>query len=436
MTSPIARLLQAVTDVINSHTKERAVTVGEIWQFLQNKLEVDAIAEAGNVNGGMMAAGNVVDVYIDSASTYALIAKEGKLYKAIITVGANDEITVGEYQEVVMEFAPVVGRQIQIKRQADGQVRWFAMPACTAALNRVGEIDSMALFDGFVEYIERTGNYPELDFYHMGESLPLGRADWVGRDGVGYCASGLFYDTPIARNAAKSLEAEPDYWGLSIAYIPTKAPEIIRNKEGIEIPVFNVGINRFISLLPENAAASILTSISTQEGVQRMNDKMKAALKKLTGEDEPLFNELVEKLDSVNRSAQTMITREDKTVTPETDEEFEGKIAAIVEKVLAAHAQPAPTAVVSDEKPVERDSNKELLSMITALSGKVDELMKSREASIKEVLDDLPAKITRQQIIRPRAAVVPAMLTRNQSVNLAEIAEETLARMTPEKQPA
>src|SRR6185503_16507019 len=104
---------------------------------------------------------------------------DGKLYKVPVTVDADSQVTLGEEQLVVMDFKPVTARSLTVQRQADGQVRWFAMPACTAVLNRVGEIDSRALFDSFVDHIERGGAYPELDFFHLGERLILGKADWV-----------------------------------------------------------------------------------------------------------------------------------------------------------------------------------------------------------------------------------------------------------------
>lgn len=165
-----------------------------------------------------------------------------------------------------------------------------------------------------------------------------------------------------------------------------------------------------------------------------MNDNMKAALKKLTGTDEELFKTLEEQLDGINRSAAEMITRDGEAVKPEAAQDFEDKITAIIEKVLAARppsADPVVPAVAPGEvKPVERDANKDLTAMVTALSAKVDELLKSREASVKEVLDDLPAKITRQNIIRPRAAITPNVFDKTKGVNLAEIAAETLSRMS------
>jgi hypothetical protein len=434
--NPLTKLFTAI---FNPHTnKVRAVTTGDIWHFIQDQLDVAAVVEAGSMMTDAPRS-YVIDIYVDDTSIYALITKgDGKLYKAPVTVSAENDIALGELQEVVMEFAPVTtGRQVTIKRSADGSVRWFAFPACTAVLNRVGEIDSTKLFDSFIDYIDRTSQYPEFDFWHLGESLPLGKADWVGREGVAYCASGTFYDTPIARAAAKAMEEDPDYWGLSIAYAPIQEPEMLRSAEGIEIPVFNVGINRFISLLPENTAASILTKITTKEEVNRMNDKMKAALKKLTGEDEALFSELELKLDTVVRQVAGMISR-DTTPAPVTPEvvppavSLDEQITAIMEKVLAAHT-PAPVVVeVAAPEPVaEKREIDPLVKMIADLTAKVDELSKSRDASIQEVLDDLPAKIVRQQIVRPRGSVLntPDLLGKNNRVNMAEIASQTLAQI-------
>lgn len=432
MANPITKLFQAITEVLSDHEQTRAVTTSDIWHYVQDQLDVQAVVEAGNVSGmmygdSMMPRSYVCDVYVDADSVFVLITKsDGKLYKAPVTVTADNVIEIGDYQEVTLEPTPVTGRGIQVKRAADGSVRWFAFPACTAVLNRVGEIDSTKLFDSFVEYTERTGHYPELDFWHLGERLVLGKADYVGRDGIAYCASGTFYETPIARAAAKALETESDYWGLSISYLPTQEPETIRTIEGIEIPVFNVGINRYISLLPEDTAASIMTSINTKEEVNRMNEKMKAALKKLTGDDTALFGELELKLDTVIRQAEGMISREQPAAPAPSLEE---QVTAIVEKVLAARV-PAEAQISEAVLTVTPDPLlAELRDMVRSLTEKVDELTKDREASVQEVLNDLPAKITRQQIVRPRAAIMPDSLATTGKVNMAAIAEKTLAKM-------
>lgn len=428
--NPLIKVLQSITDLVGSYMKERAVTTQDIFHYVQDQLEVQAVVNEGNVSDGMMSSGMCLDVYIDTDTTYALITKDGRLYKMPVMVDVENNITTGDMQEIVMVATPVTGRQLSIKRSVDGTIRWFALPACTAALNRSGEIDSRKLFDSFIEYVNRTNDYPELDFFHAGkrEQLVLGKADWIARDGINYCASGTFYNTSIALAAAKSIEENQNYWGLSIAYIPTSEPDVIRTKENFEIPVYNSGINRFISLLPEDAAASILTSISTKEEVNRMNDKVKEALKKLIGDDQVLLQEMETKLDAINRSAETMITRD--TEKPETSEdELTNKITTIIEQILAKKSEVVETPVVEPVVPTV-DRSKILEDAITALTVKVDALMKTREADVQQVLDDLPAKVVRQKIIRPRAAILPETVAGNRQVNLAEIAQNTLNRMT------
>lgn len=441
--NPIIRLLQSITDVVNTYViKERSMNAGAVWQAVQKSLDESA-------DGG----GYVVDVYPETG--FALTTKgDGKLYKTPVTVDGDGQLTIGAQEEVVMTFTPVT-RQLSIKRQADGSVRWFAMPACTAVLNRSGEIDSRALFDSFVDYVERTKDYPELDFFHLGESLVLGKADWVARDGFAYCASGTFYDTPVARAAIKSLEEDPAYWGLSIAYLPTGEPETLRSSEGIEIPVFNVGINRFISLLPEDTAASILTSIST-EGVNRMNKKIEDALKKLTGDDAELFKELAEKVDGVNRSAEGMINREKPTPVPAVETpavkirelteddikmildsaQFKDRVTAIVQELY-----PDAQRKVEEDKPAETPqpeaqrttADNEVLDAIKKLKDVVDGLVQERAAQTA-VENDMPARMAATKIIRPRATRMPDSIGSHvkPNVSLAEIAGATLATMGEE----
>lgn len=470
--NPIANMFRSIADVINSlmthniEQQERAVTIGNVWTTVQNHLsEMDTTNESGDYQSG----GYVLDVYIDDTGAFAIIThSDGKLYKVPVTIDANSQVIVGEEQLVVVDFKPITARGITIKRQADGRVRWFAMPACTAVLNRSGEIDSRALFDSFVEHIERNGGtYPELDFFHLGERLILGTADWVARDGFSYCASGLFDDTEIGRAAAKAIEADPNYWGLSIAYLPTQEPEKLRSADGIEIPVYNAGINRYISLLPEDTAASILTSISTGEEVNRMDKKIKDALKKLTGDDAALLDNIVAAVDDVNRSATDMINREQTPVTVKvktvaapvaatpapvarelTDEDIQAVLASdqfktLFDEKLAAAIEARSTQADDEEEGDEEeetlaaetgaegdDTNRAVLEALTKLTERVNELSKTRNAEVQEVLNDLPARIAKTTIIRPRATRMPDQVNnRQRTINMADVASQTLAAM-------
>lgn len=487
MENPIKELvgyLSAFVEQISRLVVKRDVSLDEIWQAVQAQLDTennvqplpvstdpaDIEWEDENGAGSPARSAYVLDVRTDGAQVYAIITKsDGKLYKAPVAVGADSSIAVGDYVEVALEFAPTEGRQVTVKRQADGKVRWFALPACTAVLNRSGEIDSRDLFDSFVSTIERTGNYPKLDFYHKGEKLLLGQADWVARIGYSYCASGLFDETPIARAAIKSLEDDPEYWGLSIAYVPTQEPETIRSADGVSVNVYNIGINRFISLLPEKSAASIMTSITTNEGVNRMTKNEEDALKKLTGDDTALFEENKLKLDGIDREveAENMVRRDDVTtkethviettapapapavpavtapvetraMTPEDmmtvleSAEFENKVVEIVKKLQAGEAQ-APAADATQQQQIDEVS--ELRTAITALktsleqvSTNVASLTKTRGEQVQEILDDMPDKLKNQNrvIVRPRNVIMPVDL-RREKVNLQAVAEETLA---------
>jgi len=470
-------MIKLATDLMPAkEPKERAVRMWEIMNYVQKQLDA-----AGTVNefGETESSGYVLDVYIDDTGTFAIVTRsDGKLYKIPVFVDDQSQITTGPEVEVFMEFTPV-SRNLMVQRQADGTVRWYAMPACTAILNRSGEIDSRALFDAFVEYAERANEFPELDFFHLGEHLVLGKADMLFRDDVNFCASGIFYDTDIARAAVQSLETQGDYWGLSIAYLSTKEPEQIRSVEGVEIPVFNDGICRFISLLPEDTAASILTSITTQEEVNRMNKKQEEALKVLTGSDTKLFNAIKEQLDTNNRSAAEpgVITRQTEAPavakakpaapvaaktpaasaasTPATtpvqreftddditailgSEAFKTKFTELFTEIRAAEAK-ADGAEESEAESVEEPAAeivaeaRSVKDLLVELIEKVDGVSKTRDAELKEILDDLPAKVAKARIVRPRgsATMLPGALTvqERKSLPLADIANRTLEKI-------
>jgi hypothetical protein len=171
-TNPIAQLLRSVADIAEKmglrqaaplDEKERAVQKSQIWNYVQE--ELDELGMQPDEYGHMVSAGYVCDVYFETSGPFALVTKsDGKLWKIPVAIDEQSQITTGEAQEVYMEFSPVTGRSITIKRQKDGRIRWIAGPACTAILNRSGEIDSRELFDSFEDYIARTGEYPYLDF--------------------------------------------------------------------------------------------------------------------------------------------------------------------------------------------------------------------------------------------------------------------------------
>lgn len=483
----IARQFQEFTPDEEDEKVSRAVSVLDIVSFLDEKFKEEnpspepVIDSEGNpVMAETPDAGtHLLDIFVDKDGTFAIFTRsDGQLYKMQVHVDDKNVITTDPEEKVSMEFTQRTTEIITVKREADNRIRWFAMPACTAVLNRSGEIDSTALFDSFVEHVDRTQQYPVLDFYHMGEKIVLGQADWVARDGVTYCASGLFDDTPIGRAAAEALIKEPGFWGLSIAYVPTSKPTTIRSVEGISIPVYSAGINRFISLLPEGNAASILTSISME--VSRMKTEVMDALKRLVGDNKDLLKEFELKIDSVNRTAEGMISRDTSAilskvtetkvtensapapVTPDPKEvratqldeatingiigqmlaspEFDSKIKELVAVVIEGKKETpetpvAPTpAEIQVQKSVEdmTDSMRTISAQLTEMAKRLDGVEKGADEKVREVVDNLPSKVTSKTIYRPRATMTPETVKERNAGkrDLAAIAERTLETLT------
>lgn len=173
---------------------------------------------------------------------------------------AQNDLSDDDAAFILAQAAIQPNRTFFIHRTKNNRVRWFAWPACTAFINRDREIDSMALFDRFIDHIERTQEWPYLTFFHQDEKFRMGESDFVARDHVAYLVSGLFDETKIAQEAIKGLmSSEPHYWGTSIRYQPIGKPYYIVDR-GKKVPVYSDGIHKEVSLLPEQAASSIFTA--------------------------------------------------------------------------------------------------------------------------------------------------------------------------------
>lgn len=192
-----------------------------------------------------------------------------------------------------------MGGRMAVYRTADGRYRWAGV-ACTAFLNRSGEIDSTTLFDDFVTQFRE--NAAILDFYHV-DNTRLGRVDFLAREGLALLAGGTFDDTPAAQAAARRLSADSSGWGLSIAYQPT-SPPVWLEAGGSIVPVYRAGVLRAVSVLPEGSAAALYTEIEAV--VERVGDAMRPevrkALEELVGPE--LAAETEQRVDGINARAQ------------------------------------------------------------------------------------------------------------------------------------
>jgi len=266
------------------------------------------------------------DLYLDDGSMFVIFSSESKIYRASVELD-GEEVEVSEWLELDLNATRTRTRVI---RQADGRTRWISISS-TAVLNRSGEIDSMALFDSFVEHAERTGEYPYRTFYHQNEEMKMGQADYLARDGYCYITSGLYdEDCPLADAEIAAREREPEYWGESIGFWSTSEPEILKVTDDVGIPVYQTGVNIEISTLPEERAAAWFIHVLNKE-VLRMKPDVKEALLRLTDNDEALADEFGVVVDSVNQDIddRELIARETEEVDPsiepeeETEEEVE-----------------------------------------------------------------------------------------------------------------
>ena len=312
------------SDKADTESKERAVSLSlmaeQIWMSMEG--------EDGWPTGWL------IDLYQEEGTgqVYGLVAQDAKLFRIDVSVDEGNKVSLGNWVEVGTYHTPVGEDRAltTVMRQADGTTLVAAV-VCTAVMNRMAEIDATVLFDSFVEYAEETGNYPDVNVYHLGEESNIGKAVHLMREDYLYLAVYKLDDTPHGRAAAIGLAEDPDYWGHSIEFMATDY-EMVEVADGVFIPAYTEGVNTAISILPEKRAASLFTHDKITRGVL-MTDEAKEALMKLFGDDEELVDGFVTKIDSMNRQIEIegLIVRmaDDET---ESDEDEENVDEAEVEE--------------------------------------------------------------------------------------------------------
>ena len=332
------------------------------------------------------------DLYQEEDRTVAIVSAGGKLFRVPVMINGTD-VELGTAEEVEMQFVPAQRQRFSIIRQADGTHRWFAITE-TAVLLRVGELDSRALFDSFIQHAEETGEYPTLRFFHD-DRIEFGQADWLAREDNCYLASGTFDEEhPVARAFIDASEQGRGVWGTSNGFTPTAEPEMLEVAEGVTIPVYTAGVHREISILPEESAASWFTTI-TAKGVTRMRDSVKQALETLFGDDDAAAA-FIAKVDDTNReiTERGLITRDANDSKTENDNPGDGEEAAREADAADDKSDVAPEADKKDA-PAELEIGEELVIQITA---------KLRE-TFAETLDEIGAKLTAMEA---RLNAIPA----------------------------
>lgn len=416
-----------------------------------------------------------IDIFVDDDnSLFAIVAQSGKLYQIPITV-TDENMSLGSWTQVTEVFKPVQQSRFTVKRQKDGRYRFVGV-AATSVLNRVAEIDSTTLFDSFVEDVEETGNWPRVDFYHLGryneDAWEFGTVDFHAREGFCYVVSGLFdEDHPLATAAIRAYEEDPEKWGFSIEFYAFGEPEVIVVEPEVRVPVYTKGRIIRVSIVKECDAASLFTRVAnvTEETV-RMKRNTVDALAEFFGTDDAAkkFLESFEiEVDGINRSVdddnlvhrakkamQRLSATDDGAADPaattaaaassddnaDDDEPLVLDEAAIGE--LARQVAESPTfkgleasiaklqKSVDDLSTARAADHKELTALKTAAQktgARVADLAKDEQQKKTEYQQDMPAKAGRRATFRPRDE--NADEDDNAPEDLAKTAERTLAKI-------
>lgn len=371
------------------------------------------------------------DLYLGDGDPFLIVSKRGKLYRVALDV-AGDSVNLSDMEPVEITFQPTerLATKTVIREVEEGVYRWFSISA-TSVLNKDGEIDSQALFDSFVDHIDRTGEYPVRRFHHVNhESFVTGECDFVARSDHALITSGIYNDGKLAELEVKAQLEEPDEWGESIGYLPTEPPELIRVSD-VEIPAYNEGVLREISTVRKENACSWFTTTALREEVMRMGlrERAREGLLKLFGGDEDAMQEFIADIDLTNReiAEENLISREDteedegedvdggEEVQTRSEEEHPQEVIldddaldAIVER-FSATLEPfmarieALEASLETQREAVSSTSDEVAEALDALTERVEVLEKGDEEKIEEALADKSPKMNRVNVgYRPR----------------------------------
>lgn len=226
---------------------DQGMLADHVFSYLENEMEANEVFYWPGFHG----------IYSEQSGQYVVLSVEGRLFKRRIIIADDDSVMLGEEVAVQLVHVEMQNRKIEIKRQDDGSYH-YALLSAVPVLNRANAIDSTDLLKSFVERINESGEYPQLDFFHFREGLKIGEAYQVMMLGNVYVELGRFDDTPFARSVAQTIQENPDEWGTSIDFY---ADEYSREDvgEGVLIDVFRKGTHKWTAILPKKDAAHPFT---------------------------------------------------------------------------------------------------------------------------------------------------------------------------------
>lgn len=224
-------------------------------------------------------------------------------------------------------------------------IAWYTNPY----LDRDGEYFAEKAIEGDIAYMQETGKYPELWFYH--EPIRLGQADFAAKLGRFAIAFGTVDDNPVAHAIVDFAVREGYKLSHGFTYNPI----------GYEDHTYYSYHTYEISLVPANEAANELTGFDLED--KRMNPKVKAALEKALQGHNITVEELEEK-------AKAMSSRAD----AEVGWKIFNAMKALAEEVMAVEegkADESPSIEVETPELTLSD----LLAMIKDMGAKIESKM-------------------------------------------------------------
>ena len=274
--------------------------------------------------------------YWENGQLFIITSDEGRLMRAPLTI-TDGAVTVGPFEMVEVQFQPTGAgggegdgamgeeemmqqakkRQVSRVIRQDGKRSLHLRCSSVSILNRSGQLDSSAMFRKMAERAQETGQMPYRDIFHLGKDFSVGRALGVWADEYTLLELVELEDAPSDTNVwakvmSRALEADPEFWGDSIEFLPRGSYELCDEPTGVCVTVFNDAVHIATTFLPESMAASLYTFGTVLAGSQerggftRMNTSVKDAILALVndyaedGDKEALIQQ-VESFDSQHR---------------------------------------------------------------------------------------------------------------------------------------
>jgi hypothetical protein len=230
------------------------------------------------------------------------------------------------------------------KSSVDDAYRWLAITN-VAIWDREDERLTDKAYDDAITYGHLNG-FGQLDLVHV-DGTDVGDCDLMLRMGMGEEArlvqGGPWYSDPRATRARKSVQARPDYWGLSIKFV--------YDPDQFVDGVYHGGIRiKKCTVLPRRMAASHGTAIAVLGGEQKMKELDQETVEALVelGVEKQEIEALAERSKS--------LPDEQNTKTKEGDSLLD-QIKALVAKALGTKKE-APESEAAQPDVVEQSTEK------------------------------------------------------------------------------